>query len=165
MHYISRLQAIDTSERDRALSDLDATRRKLRTLELEHETLKVNLRLQAKEIDRLTQELRRAHSSAGQLGEQQQQQPDLRLQQQQQPSGGGGSSNSRLVYVRRIELVRSDAATDRDKYCRVLTYNEFHGMLVASQPSYTALAPGFGVRKINMVDQKADAFVPLHKAR
>ncbi len=46
-----------------------------------------------------------------------------------------------------------------------MCYNEFHGMLVVSQPSFTALAPGFGVRKINMVEQKADAFVSLHKVR
>ena len=42
-------------------------------------------------------------------------------------------------------------------------YNEVHGMLVVSQPSFTALAPGFGVRRVNMLDIKIDQFVALHK--
>ena len=43
---------------------------------------------------------------------------------------------------------------DREKYCRLMAYNDTHMMLAVTQPSFTALAPGFGVRRINMLDQK-----------
>ena len=54
-------------------------------------------------------------------------------------------------------------AGERDKYCRLMTYNDTHMMLAVSQPSFTALAPGFGIRRINMLDQKVGSFVALHR--
>ena len=45
-----------------------------------------------------------------------------------------------------------------------MSYNETYGMLVISQPShYAALAPGFGVRRVHMLDKKLESFIPLHK--
>ncbi len=37
VHYVSKLKAIDTSEKDRALSDLDRTRAELREIDLRQE--------------------------------------------------------------------------------------------------------------------------------
>lgn len=34
-----------------------------------------------------------------------------------------------------------------------MTFSDYHVMLVVTQPSFTALAPGFGIRKINVLDQ------------
>ena len=71
---------------------------------------------------------------------------------------------SRLVYVQRLQIIRPDPTnTDVNKACRVMAYNETYGMLVVSQPSFTALAPGFGVRRVNMLDIKVESFVALHK--
>jgi hypothetical protein len=43
VHYVARLKAIDTAEKDRAVADLEDARKKHRQLELEHATLKVRL--------------------------------------------------------------------------------------------------------------------------
>ena len=59
---------------------------------------------------------------------------------------GGGSgptsgSYSRLNYVKRMELMKFDGE-HRERYCRVMAYNQTHGMLAVSQPSFTALVRG-----------------------
>lgn len=43
MHYVARLKAIDTSEKDRAIGDLEKVNVKYRQLDLEHKTLKVSI--------------------------------------------------------------------------------------------------------------------------
>ena len=60
-------------------------------------------------------------------------------------SAGGGaasSSYSRLHYVKRMDLIKFDAEAS-ERYCRVMAYNETHGMLAVSQPSFTALVSWF----------------------
>ena len=61
-----------------------------------------------------------------------------------------------------MDLIKFDA-DDRSRYCRVMAYNETHGMLAVSQPSFTALMPGYGVRRINVLDLRVEKFVCLHK--
>ena len=34
---------------------------------------------------------------------------------------------------------------------------------VLFQPSFTSLAPGYGVRRVNMLDRRVESFVSLHK--
>ena len=71
--------------------------------------------------------------------------------------------NCRLTYVRRLELIKNTSA----HFCRVMALNDFHGMLLIAQPSFTALAPGFGIRKVNLVAEDArsaaGSFTSLHK--
>lgn len=74
----------------------------------------------------------------------------------------------RYSYLKKLNLLRasdlmSSTSDNSQKYCRVMTVNEFHGMLLISQPSFTALAPGFGVRKINLVENRVGTFMSLHK--
>lgn len=57
-------------------------------------------------------------------------------------NGGGGATNKRLTYVKRHELIKPEAAVDREKHCRVMDYNSLHAMLVVSQPTFTSLTPG-----------------------
>ena len=33
-----------------------------------------------------------------------------------------------------------------------MVYNDTHGMLAVTQPSFTSLAPGYGVRRVNMLE-------------
>ena len=41
LHYVARLKAVDTADKDRAVKDLDRVKSEMRTLELEYNTLKV----------------------------------------------------------------------------------------------------------------------------
>ena len=49
---------------------------------------------------------------------------------------------TRLTYIQRLKIIKPDV-TDLNKACRVMVYNETHGMLVVSQPSSFQLAPGY----------------------
>ena len=168
VHYIARLKAIDTAERDRALREMDRVKKEYKQLELEHTTLKVTssslaspscahalmislqvtLNLQAKEIEKLKQEasqLRMQHPGTSAASA---------------PVAPSGNTRHQLRYLKRIELVK---VCEGSRFCRIMTYNDFYGMLIISQPSFTALAPGFGVRKVSLLEQKAGAFISLHK--
>ena len=53
LHYVARLKAVDTAEKDRAVGDLEKFKCQLRTLELDHTTLKVTNAMQREEIDKV----------------------------------------------------------------------------------------------------------------
>ena len=53
LHYVARLKAVDTAEKDRAVSELDKVKSHLRSLELDHTTLKVTNAMQREEIDKV----------------------------------------------------------------------------------------------------------------
>jgi len=155
VHYVSKLAAIDTSERDRALGDLEKVKGELRELQLRHTELQVRLKLQQEKIDKLEGENRRYKEKSGELAP-----------LSQFINNAGASTNSsalqgRLVYQKKHEICRP--SNDRDKCCRVLACSEYHGMIVISQPSANPLFPGFGVRRFNMLDQKLGSFVALGK--
>ena len=56
------------------------------------------------------------------------------------------------MHLQRLELIAKPDHEHRERYCRVMAYNDTHGMLAVTQPSFTALAPGYGVRRVNMLD-------------
>eukprot|EP00092_Neocalanus_flemingeri_P015682 GFUD01016976.1.p1 GENE.GFUD01016976.1~~GFUD01016976.1.p1 ORF type:complete len:694 (+),score=255.48 GFUD01016976.1:36-2117(+) len=152
VHYVSKLAAIDTSERDRAVGDLEKVRGELRELQLRQTELQVRLKLQQEKIDKLEGDNRRFRERGGEL-------PPPSLIRGGAGGAVGGGGRARLVYQKRHEICRP--GTDRDKCCRVLACSEYHGMIVISQPSANPLFPGFGVRRFNMLDQKVGSFVGL----
>jgi len=151
VHYIAKLKAIDTSEKDRALQNLELTKVELRELQLRHTELQVRLQLQSEQMDKMTLQIKRHREVGGEL--------PLVSPALQPTQGVGGEV--RLVYQRRHEICKPSA--ERDKCCRVMAYCQPLGMLVVSQPSFTALAPGFGVRRYSMLDQKLGNFVGVHR--
>ena len=159
LHYVARLKAVDTADKDRAVKDLDKVKTELRSLELEHNTLKVTSAMQREEIDKLRRQLRQICPDPGRLA---------LLDDGSSVSGcsssvpGSNSNFSRLHYVKRLDLIKADQE-HRERYCRVMAYNDTHGMLAVSQPSFTALAPGYGVRRLNMLDLRVEKFVCLHR--
>jgi len=163
LHYVARLKAVDTAEKDRAVGDLEKFKCQLRTLELDHTTLKVTNAMQREEIDKLRRQLRQICPDPSRLALLD---PDS-SSSQPSTSGTGGSgstsgSYSRLNYVKRMELMKFDGE-HRERYCRVMAYNQTHGMLAVSQPSFTALAPGYGVRRLSILDLRVEKFICLHK--
>ena len=53
VHFVAKLAAIDTSERDRALLELEKERTEMRELQLRHTELNVRLQLQKERIEQL----------------------------------------------------------------------------------------------------------------
>ena len=76
---------------------------------------------------------------------------------------GSSCSYSRLLYVKCLELMAKPDYERRERYCRIMAYNETHGMLAVTQPSFTALAPGYGVRRVNMLDLRVEKYISLHR--
>jgi len=164
VHYVAKLTAIDTGEKDRALADLEKTKIELRELQLRYTELQVRLKLQQEKMSRL--------EAAGRLRDRE---GRARVEQdlgtgfmppssqgvQQASQMSGAASDIRLVYVRRHEVCRP--SPERERACRVLAYSQYNGMLVISQPGANPLFPGFGVRRFSLLDQRLGDFVHLSK--
>ena len=111
----------------------EETRKLFRALELDHASLKVTCQTRKEEIEKLQEQIRLLRSGLGQslpLGG-----DSALLSNSSTSSGNPGSTYSRLLYLKRCELIRRDALQEAQptRYCRVMAYNETHGMLVVSQ--------------------------------
>jgi len=148
VHFVSRLAAVDTAERDRAVAELQQSRAEQRELELRHSELQVRLQLQQEQIQRLERTVGGASVDAGPAS----QVPRL-------PAGPAPSVRLQLRYHKRHEVCR--LTTDRDKCCRVMAFSQYEGMIVISQPSANPLFPGFGIRKFNLLDHKLGGFISV----
>ena len=159
-HYVAKLKAVDTGDRDRALEQVEALKKDLRKIDLDYKTIKVDHHLLKEENEKLKNEIK-ALKAGGAVA------INGSLAGPSYSSAADSSSKSgnaeRLAYVRTLQIMRSTEQVDNNRSCRVMAYNPLLGMLVLSQPSFTALAPGFGVRRVHMLDQKLETFVVLHK--
>ena len=63
-----------------------------------------------------------------------------------------------FYFFQRLELIAKPDREHRERYCRVMAYNDTHGMLAVTQPSFTSLAPGYGVRRVNMLDLRVGKY-------
>lgn len=157
-HYVAKLKAIDTGDRDRALEHVENLKKELRNLELEHATLKVTNHLQKEEIEKLKALIKSMQD--GGVANLQLTTRDASLNSQSSNNG-----SQRLTYIKRMEILKPDPGnTDPNRCCRIMCYNETYGMLVVSQPSqFNALVPGYGIRRVHMLDKKLESFVSLHR--
>ncbi|XP_040583417.1 E3 ubiquitin-protein ligase rfwd3.L [Lepeophtheirus salmonis] len=165
-HYVAKLKAIDTSEKDRYKTDLEKLQGSYRSLELDYTTLKLQNKLQLDEITRLQGEVARLFNgvdpSRDPALEVQVRNPSRRIS----PTTVASSTTTlKWVFQKRIELVKEATLRAAKFGCRIMSYDFNQAMLVVSQPSYTLLAPGYGVRRINMLDLNCNthSFVRLHK--
>ncbi|CAB4055900.1 Alpha-N-acetylgalactosaminidase,Alpha-galactosidase A [Lepeophtheirus salmonis] len=144
-HYVAKLKAIDTSEKDRYKTDLEKLQGSYRSLELDYTTLKLQNKLQLDEITRL--------------------QGEKPVSEDLSYDCSFLNYYSKVGFSKRIELVKEATLRAAKFGCRIMSYDFNQAMLVVSQPSYTLLAPGYGVRRINMLDLNCNthSFVRLHK--
>lgn len=115
----------------------DSTRKELRALELEHAALKVTCQTRKEEIEKLQEQIRLLRSG---LGASLPAGLEVGPTTSGLPPTGSPMTYSRLLYVKRSELIRRDALNEGqpNRYCRVMAYNETHGMLVVSQVTLNA---------------------------
>lgn len=163
-HYVSRLKAVDTACQDRAIKELEQVKTEFRALELEHTTLKVTNALQREEIDKLRRKLKESHNGLIEPGNQNGNDSNSQRQcSSTYVNNESSNTYSRLLYVKRLELISRPDHEHRERYCRVMVYNDTHGMLAVTQPSFTSLAPGYGVRRVNMLELRVEKYVSLHR--
>ena len=153
-HYVAQLKAIDTADKDRALEQVEALKKELRKIELEQATLKVTNLLQSEEIEKLKSLIQKLQKGG-----------TVMSKVTCDAIVAEAPGTYRLTHLKRLEIIKPDPTnSDPNRCCRVMAYNETYGMLVVSQPShFQALAPGYGIRRVHMLDKKLESFVYLHK--
>ncbi|XP_029953149.1 E3 ubiquitin-protein ligase RFWD3 [Salarias fasciatus] len=154
--YASRVRALDNSEQEslkRCLEEEQSLRRKA---ELEAAQFKLKLQVVTNQYGQVQQELQELRSLMAKAG--------------RSRSSSSPSSSSSSV------LAASQAGPKTSQYnfsnavvvsqtggCRVLSYCEPLSCLLASQPSpHSTLVPGFGVKKVSVVNMKSCQYVPIH---
>lgn len=147
--YAKSLKVLDTSERDRVLNDLDKEREARRRLELEHAQTKLKYELKAQLVVKLQKELEMLRTLT----------PGISGSQGINLSQSAGSSTQRKFKL----ILHSGVDIIKDGGCRVMAYNEWLNMMVISMPSQVAMFPGYGVKKLNILDMKPERYVPIHQ--
>ena len=102
-------------------------------MELDHAALKVTCQTRKEEIEKLQEQNRMLRS--GLLPGATPGNDVITTTSGSSSAGCPLTTYCRLLYVKRSELIRRDALNDGqpNRYCRVMAYNETHGMLVVSQ--------------------------------
>lgn len=143
--YAKNIMVVDTTEKERIQKDLEKEREERRKLEVEYANTKLQYKLKNQQLTKILKELEvlQAYVSkpAVHAGE---------------PSSSSSSSKKRLAFSQFLEVCRKGD-------CRVMAYNEWLAMLVVSMPSQVEMFPGFGIKKINMMELRVDCYVPLHQ--
>lgn len=147
--YAKTLKTIDTTERDRAIKDLEREREERRKAEIEAAQLRLQHQLAVAECNRLREEVERHKQQAHAVRP--------LSSSQNLPSSQLSSSQNRPGFFTLQKTIRIWDAGG----CRVLAYNANVSTLVVSQPSSSPLFPGFGVKKISTVDLRAQ-YLTIH---
>lgn len=153
--YAKSIKALDTTELDRALKDLEKERESKKRAEMEGAQLRLQYQMTIEENNQLKLDIE-----------------SLKLQLRK--SGGSsiqGSSNGRQLDASQVlnqSSIAGQYVLDRTikiwdtGNCRVMAYCPSLATLVASQPSSSPLFPGFGVKKICTLDFKTSQYLTIH---
>ncbi|XP_060588595.1 E3 ubiquitin-protein ligase RFWD3-like [Ruditapes philippinarum] len=154
--YAKSIKALDTSERDRALKDLEKERDAKRKAEMEGAQIRLQYQMTIEENNRLKLEIEM-------------------LKSQLRKSGGTGAAG--LNVGKKVDSVLTGLKLSQvagqfvlDKTikiwdagnCRVMAHCPSLATIVASQPSSSPLFPGFGVKKICTLDFKTSQYITIH---
>ncbi|XP_014671904.1 PREDICTED: E3 ubiquitin-protein ligase RFWD3-like [Priapulus caudatus] len=148
--YTKTLKAVDTTERDRALSELVTEREQHRKVELDLATARLHCQLMSEECRTLRHDLTAATAELEKYRSGKQ-------PMDRQPLGNltmGEGKTSAFSLLKTLQLCEAG--------CRVLASCNSMNMLAVSQPSNSVLFPGFGVKKICTLEFKTREYVAVH---
>ncbi|KAG0718921.1 E3 ubiquitin-protein ligase RFWD3 [Chionoecetes opilio] len=145
--YAKSIKVLDTTEKERIMQELENERELKRRLEVRHAQKKFKYEQKKRLVIQLQEQLNALKASALGAG-----QPGLACSQGE----GAGSGNSKLVYKEWVEVCREGG-------CRVMAHSEWLGMLVVSMPSQVGMFPGYGIKKVNLLELHTGQYVPLHQ--
>ncbi|XP_076371243.1 mutagen-sensitive 302 [Tachypleus tridentatus] len=151
--YAKCLKVLDTSERDRALKELEKEKELRRRAELEVAQTRLKYQMAFQECERIKKELMekieiidKLSSSRGMIERSIQEYSMLKRAEK---------GTHPFVLEKSLEMCK-------DGGCRVLGAQSMLGMLVVSQPSPVNLFRGFGIKKVSLLDLKSTEFVHVH---
>ncbi|XP_070565742.1 E3 ubiquitin-protein ligase rfwd3.L-like [Ptychodera flava] len=144
--YAKAVRALDTTERDRALKELEKEKEIRRKAEVEAAQLKMQYQMALEECNKLKSQLK-AH--------------DRLISSQNRPGPSSSLEQSSSTYNGQYKLERV-ITTSPNGGCRIMAFDPSHRVLVVSMPSPNQLFPGYGVKKISMLDMKSSQYVTIH---
>lgn len=139
--YATCLKVRDTADLDRAKQELEHERETRRNIQLELMMTQAKYAQVQAELKVLKEKVKREVQNS----------PVKRCSTQSVQS-----SSELLSKERSIEI-------SKEGNCRVLAYMDFMKVLVVSQPSMVRLYPGFGLKKVNVLDFRPSDYIPIHQ--
>ncbi|XP_071840505.1 E3 ubiquitin-protein ligase rfwd3.S-like [Apostichopus japonicus] len=144
--YAKALKAIDTSERDKAIKDLEKEKELRRKIEIEKAQIMLKYQMAVEEVNRMRSQVKHQSSSSNSS------QPGPSSTQGVKPTLSGSYNLEKTISV------------SNDGNSRILSYDYSNHCLVASVPSPNQLLfAGFGVKKISaLMNWKTNQYLPMH---
>lgn len=158
--YTPKLRALDNSEQESLKKSLEQEQSLRRKAELESAQYKLKLQVVTNQYGQAQQELQELKALLAQAG------------RSSLPSSSSSSASSSLLLgpTQRADGSRTGhysfskaVLVSQNGGSRVLSYCEPLSCLLASQLSqHATLVPGYGVKKVSVVNMKASQYVPIH---
>ncbi|MPC39262.1 E3 ubiquitin-protein ligase RFWD3 [Portunus trituberculatus] len=145
--YAKNIKALDTTEKEKIMKELEKEREEKRRLEVEHAQTRLKYELKSQLVVKLQEELEALKASASGA---------RHAGVSSSKPGESSSLKKRLVFKEWMEVCREGG-------CRVMAYSEWLGMVVVSMPSQVGMFPGYGVKKIDLLTFRVERYVPLHQ--
>lgn len=164
--YTKAIKSIDTTERDRALADLEKEKDARQKAEEREARALLQYQLAKSECERITAQLRKQEQLVLNL-QTQRSLLCIRCNSETEGASGGirtnGHSTASQSSPSQNSYVLQTSFQIAQNGLRVLTFDRHHAMLVVSKPSPNNLFPGYGIVKVSSLDSKHCEFVRIHQ--
>lgn len=148
--YALSVRALDNSEQESLKKSLEEEQSLRRKAELESAQYKLKLQVVTDKYGQAQQELQELKALMAKTAR------SSATSSSSLPVSQVGSKTSQYIFSNAVLVSQAGG-------CRVLSYCEPLSCLLASQPSpHSTLIPGYGVKKVSMVNPKASQYVPVH---
>lgn len=152
--YAKCLKVVDTTERDRALQELEKEKEARKRSEMEAAQMRMQYQLTVADANKLRNEITKLREQLQSVRSQSSIAPTS-----SQPTLSDNSmpktADGQFVLDKTIKIW--DGGN-----CRVMAYSPSLATLVVSQPSASPLFPGFGIKKISTLDFKTSQYLTIH---
>ncbi|XP_066279408.1 E3 ubiquitin-protein ligase rfwd3.S-like isoform X2 [Branchiostoma lanceolatum] len=148
--FAKTVKMVDTTDRDRAVRELEREKQLRRKVELEAAQTRLQYELALQECNMIRTQLDRERQRKAQAL------TSVSGPSPSQPSCSQASSSQQA------RLYKFDSSIPLKGESRLLGYDAQHGTLVVSQASPNQLFPGFGVKKISAMDLRSMQYVSVH---
>lgn len=164
--YTKAIKSIDTTERDRALADLETERDARQRAEEREARALLQYQLTKAECEKLVARLRNQEELVFSL----QSKKSMLCSKCSSESEGasasvrtfGQSTSSQSSLPQKSYILQTSFQVSQGG-ARVLAFDQHHAVLVVSKPSPNQLFPGFGIVKVSSLDSKHCEFVRIHQ--
>ncbi|KAJ8021952.1 E3 ubiquitin-protein ligase RFWD3 [Holothuria leucospilota] len=144
--FARKLKAIDTSERDKALKDLQQEKELRRKVEIEKAQIHLKYQMALEEVNRMKAQIRLQSATSS----------------SSMPSGSASSNDTPAPTLPGSYVLEKTITASANGNSRVLVYDYSNSALVASVPSSNQiLFQGFGVKKIGVLNWH-NQYLPIH---